>query len=266
MRRFELLRNGTRLFGTDTGSGAAVLFQHGLGGDEAQVADAFPTDGFRRLTLECRGQGVSEAGDPSAFAISTFADDVLAFAHARGVARFAMGGISMGAAIALRIAVNHPEQVTALILARPAWLWGNAPQNMQFFAELSRHIATGRRDEFEVSKSVQLLAREAPDNLASMRNFFDRPDSQTIAQLLAAIAADGPGATEADIRSIKVPTLVLACAMDWIHPISLARTLSSLIPSAKFVEITPKAKDKARHLVEFRTAVTDFLRQVEPNR
>ena len=52
-----------------------------------------------------------------------FADDVLAFADLRGVERFVVGGISMGAAIALRIAVRHPERVSGLVLARPAWLW-----------------------------------------------------------------------------------------------------------------------------------------------
>ncbi|RUV26747.1 alpha/beta hydrolase, partial [Mesorhizobium sp. M1A.F.Ca.IN.022.04.1.1] len=49
-----LLRDGATLHMTDTGEGLAVVFQHGLGGGEAQVAQTFPA-GFRRITLECRG-------------------------------------------------------------------------------------------------------------------------------------------------------------------------------------------------------------------
>ncbi len=39
-------RDGLELHGRDLGEGPAVLFQHGLGGSEAQVAEVFP-DGER---------------------------------------------------------------------------------------------------------------------------------------------------------------------------------------------------------------------------
>ena len=42
MSRHEFMRDGARLSGIDTGEGPAVIFQHGLGGDEAQVAAHFP--------------------------------------------------------------------------------------------------------------------------------------------------------------------------------------------------------------------------------
>lgn len=259
MSRHDVLRDGARLSGTDAGGGRAVVFQHGLGGDDAQVAEVFAENDFRRLTLECRAHGKSEPGDSAAFSIHTFADDVLAFAQSRGVGRFVMGGISMGAAIALRIAIKHPDKVTALILARPAWLWDKAPENMHVLAELSHYIGDKRRDEFEASPTAKMLAKEAPDNLASMRNFFDRPDPITSARLLAAIAADGPGVTETDVRGITIPTLIIANSKDWVHPVSHARTLARMIPNAKLVEIVPKADDKPRHLGEFRAAVFAFL-------
>src|SRR3954447_23982530 len=110
MSSVPLLRDGIRLSGFDVGSGRPIVFQHGLGGDAAQVAEVFPDGiGLRRLTLECRGQGGSEPGPTSAFSVANFAADVLAFCDARGLERFAVGGISMGAAIALRIAVVAPE-------------------------------------------------------------------------------------------------------------------------------------------------------------
>lgn len=109
-----LRRDGLELVGHDVGEGLAVVFQHGLGGDEAQIAESFPPQGFRHLTLECRSHGGSDKG--SRFSIAAFADDVLAFADDRGLERFAIGGISMGAAIALRIAIIAPERVSALLL------------------------------------------------------------------------------------------------------------------------------------------------------
>jgi pimeloyl-ACP methyl ester carboxylesterase len=261
MSRHEIIRDGARLCGIDIGEGPAVIFQHGLGGDEAQVSAHFPETGFRRLTLECRAQGRSEPGDPARFSIKAFADDILAFADARGVARFAIGGISMGAAIALNIAFNHPARVYALILARPAWAFENAPENMQPLAEVASFLLEGGKEAFEKSGLGQRLAREAPDNLASMLGFFDRPDPQIMARLLTAIAADGPGVTRQQAAAIKVPTLVTGNAIDLVHPMDMARSLADTIPGARYVEIAPKALDKAVHAAEFKAEVIKFLNQ-----
>ena len=258
-----LLRGGATLHGLDSGGGPVLIFQHGLGGDEAQVAEVMPATGLRRLTLDCRAQGRSETGDAAAFSIANFADDVIAFADSRGLARFAIGGISMGAAIALRIACLHPSRVSALILARPAWLWDRAPANMRVFAELAPFLARGDRAGFDGSPTAALLAREAPDNLASLRKFFDRPDGAMRAKLIAAISADGPGVTVDDIRTLGIPTLVLGNAIDWIHPLGHAHQLAALIPGARFAEIAPKATDKSRHAAEFKAAVSAFLLEVE---
>ena len=246
----------------DRGAGPAVVFQHGLGGDEAQVAEVFPdADGlWRRLTLDCRGQGGSAPDPQNRYAIRTFAEDVLTLAEERQVERFVVGGISMGAAIALHLAVHHPSRVTALILARPAWLFEAAPPNMAPYAEVARLI--GRPDglaTFEASETAARLAREAPNNLGSLRGFFTRPDPAATAALLGAIAVDGPGVTHAQVAMLALPTLVIGHGRDLVHPLAYAETLAATIPAARLVEITPKATDPGRHTDEFRTALRQFL-------
>jgi pimeloyl-ACP methyl ester carboxylesterase len=257
-------RGGVRLAGLDRGSGPPVIFQHGLGGDEAQVAEVFPDDAaFRRLTLECRGQGRSAAAAPESYSIASFADDVLAFADARGVDRFVVGGISMGAAIALNIAVHHPDRVAALVLARPAWLWEVAPDNLHMYVEIARHLrnpdAGQALAEFEASDTVQQLVRKAPDNLVALRKFLAVEDREALASLLLAIATDGPGVSEAEARAIHVPTLVIGTAADVAHPLAYARTLAATIPGARLAEITPKGIDRPRYVAGFRQVVADFL-------
>jgi pimeloyl-ACP methyl ester carboxylesterase len=264
MSWFTLQRGGVALRGRDEGAGLPVVFQHGLGGDEAQIAEVFPDrDRYRRLTLECRGQGGSPAGDPANYSIATFADDVLAFATQRGVERFVIGGISMGAAIALRIAARHPERVIALVLARPAWLWQAAPANMRPYAEVAAHLRNPdvrhALADFEASDTAHRLAREAPGNLDTMRKFLAVKDRQGLASLLSAISGDGPGVSEAQARSIAVPTLVLGTSLDLAHPLAYVQTLAATVPGARFVEITPKATDAVRHVAEFRAALSAFL-------
>ncbi|BCP53415.1 esterase [Kaistia sp. 32K] len=271
MTETSLLRDDARLSVFDSEAGFPVVFQHGLGGDRAQVAENFPDrPAFRRLTVECRAQGRSSPGSIRPFSLAMFADDVLAACDARGIDRFVVGGISMGAAIALRIAVRHPERVAGLVLARPAWLFDPAPDNMRPYGEVAARMRELPRDAarnaFARSKTAETLRRDAPDNLASLLKFFDRPDLGVTADLLGDIAADGPGVTEAEAAALSMPTLVIGHGVDHAHPLGHAQRLAATIPGARLVEIAPKATDKPRHIAEFRAALDDFLRATIPIR
>jgi pimeloyl-ACP methyl ester carboxylesterase len=259
-----LERDGARLRVVARGEGRPFVFQHGLGGDAAQVADNWPgTTGWRCLTLECRAQGASEPGPTRPFSFAMFADDVLAAGDADGIGPFAVGGISMGAAIALRLAARWPERVTALLLVRPAWAFEAAPPTMRPFAEVARllraHPPAAARERFAASDTAAMLTREAPDNLASLLKFFDRPDPLVTADLLDDIAGDGPGVTRAQAAAIRVPTLVIGHAVDHVHSLAIATTLADAIPGARLVEVAPKATDRPRHTAELRAAIADFL-------
>jgi len=258
-------RDGIALRYVDTGEGPPVLFQHGLGGDAAQVAEVYPEmPATRRLTLECRAHGASASGSLANLSIATFADDVAALAADRGVSRAVVGGISMGAAVSLRLAVTRPELVKALVLARPAWMFAPAPDNMQPIALvadlLRKHALPIAREMFEQSEVAKRLARDAPNNLVSLRGFFANHDPATRAALLGSIARDGPGVTESEARGIAVPTLVIGTTEDTIHPLYFAESLAAMIPHAAFVRITSKSVDPARHAAEFRDALSVFLR------
>ncbi|HET9068857.1 MAG TPA: alpha/beta hydrolase [Amaricoccus sp.] len=263
------LRDGVTLGYDDAGHGPPVLFQHGLGGDAGQVAEVFPdAPPARRITLECRGHGGSgggsEPGPPDRLSIATFAGDLAALADSLALGPAVVGGISMGAAIALRLAVRRPDLVRALVLARPAWVAAAAPGNMRPYALVGGLIATLPPDEarrrFEASDTAADLAARAPDNLASLQGFFGRPPG--FGRLLQAIAADGPGVSEAEIARIAVPTLVIGHGRDLAHPLAHAEALAALVPGASLARITPKAADLAAYVGDFRAALGDFLARV----
>jgi pimeloyl-ACP methyl ester carboxylesterase len=72
--------------------------------------------------MNARGHAPSNDIDPAKATFDTFADDVIALADQLELARFVVGGISLGAATALNLAIRYPRRVTALVLCRPAWL------------------------------------------------------------------------------------------------------------------------------------------------
>ncbi|MCQ2003478.1 alpha/beta fold hydrolase [Rhizobium sp. NRK18] len=249
-------------------AGIPVVFQHGLCGDAKQTAEACPPlPGYRRITIEARGHGSSGAGDLSRLSIATFAEDVAAFIETRLTAPVVVGGISMGAAIALRLAVTRPDLVRALILARPAWIAAAAPHNMRPNAEVGHLLQTLPPEEakaaFLASETGQRLAKEAPDNLASLTGFFSREPIAMTAALLTSISNDGPGVSEADIAAITVPTLVIGHDRDIIHPFSHAEALAQTIPGTRLVKITPKAEDRAHYVSDFHGALGQFLKEIE---
>jgi len=260
----SLVRGGVALRVDDVGgAGLPVIFQHGLCGDAKQAAEVFPQDArFRRITLECRGHGASEAGG-AAFSIASFADDLAALIESYREAPLVVGGVSMGAAISLRLAVRRPDFVRGLILARPAWVTHAAPANMAPNAEVGRLLAAmapeKARATFLAGKTAKMLAEQAPANLASLDALFARTPISTTAALLVAIAEDGPGVSENELRALTAPTLIIGHERDVIHPFTHAQALAGLIPEARLVAITPKADDKRRHAADFQAAVAEFL-------
>jgi pimeloyl-ACP methyl ester carboxylesterase len=248
----------------EAGEGPDFVFQHGLCGDAAQPAEVFPADApFRRVTLECRGHGRSEAGDSAEFSIATFANDVAAMIEERGSAPVVLGGISMGAAIALRLAVTRPDLVRAVVLARPAWITEAAPPNMRAYAEVGELLSRFPPDEarvwFDRSETARWLETEGPDNLASLRSFFTREPIATTSALLTRIAADGPNVTASKVEALRLPTLVIGQARDPLHPLAYAERLAAMIPDARFEKITPKADSRERYVADHRAALARFL-------
>ena len=264
MSRIALVRDGATLLGHAAGTGLPVLFQHGLGGAEPQVAENVPErPGIRRLTLDCRGHGGSAPGARRPFSIALFAEDALALCDAAGVEGFVAGGISMGAAVALRLAVRHPARVRGLVLARPAWLFAPAPANMMPYAEAAAMMRAAPPAEakarFAASPTGRRLAREAPDNLASLLGFFDVARPDVLADVLADIARDGPGVSRDEAAALTVPTLVIGHDRDLVHPLAHAEALAAVIPGAELARIPPKQGQRAAHVAAFRAAVAAFL-------
>lgn len=266
MIRGTFRRDGLALATARSGGGRTMLFQHGLCGDAAQPAELFPENaGWSCLTLECRGHGRSEAGPAGRFSIATFAEDVAALIEMEAARPLVIGGVSMGAAIALRIAATRPELVAGLVLVRPAWFLAPGPANMApnalVGALLRDHPPEAARLLFANSSTAAELAETAPDNLASLDGFFRREPLGVTSELLLRISTDGPGIDEAGLEAIAVPKLVIGHRRDFIHPFAHAEALVAAFPHARLVEITPKAVDRHAYVRDARAALSAFLRE-----
>jgi pimeloyl-ACP methyl ester carboxylesterase len=251
-------------------SGRAFVFQHGLGGDISQPASIFaPTSGVRLLSLDCRGHGGTHPlGPTDRLSFSSFAEDVVALMDHRGLQRAVVGGISMGAGVALNLALRYPQKVAGLVLSRPAWLDSPRPENLKAYPVIARllreHGAKLGRELFEGTEEYAELERAAPGagcSLASSQ--FGRPRAREYAAVLESLVGDAPVRDLAQWREdVHPPTLVLATRRDPTHPYSYAEILARRLPSARLAELTPKAEDEGRHAEDARAAIAGFLGRI----
>jgi pimeloyl-ACP methyl ester carboxylesterase len=255
--------DGCLLAYEDAGEGMPVLWQHGLGADRTQPAEVFPTiPGIRRLTLECRGHGNSELGDTLRLSIATFAADAIALLDHLGIRQPIVGGISLGAALSMRLAALHPGRVAGLILARPAWVVGPSATMAPFLeieALLEEFGAHEGAVRFEASACLAAVAAVSPDNAESLMSFFSRPNPASTIALLSTIPRDSPGIDAETIATIRVPTLIIGSHHDYVHPLAYAERLQHLLPHATLRVITAKSINKDQYKLDFREALGRFL-------
>ncbi len=218
--------------------------------------------GFRRITMECRGHADSEMGAPEALSIQQFSDDAVELPDHLGVRRAVVGGISLGAAIALRLAVHHPERVSEQIIARPAWISEAAPERLRIYSDVAELLAQYGSEQglerLQATARYQLVMKESPDNAASMRSFFTREPTSTVA-LLSRIPAQGPGVTREQMSRLALPTLVIANEGDYVHSIATATEVAELIPGARLEVIPAKNSNRDAYVEAFKAALDEFL-------
>lgn len=256
--------HGVDLHFRDAGAGVPFVFQHGLGGDASQTFGLFqPPAGIRLITLECRGHGASCLGPVEQLSLATFAEDVVGLLDFLKLPSAIVGGISMGAAIGLRLGAAHPERCRGLVLSRPAWLDTANPFNVRVFGQITEllreHGASEGHRRFTSTAEFAEWKAQFPDTAQSLAGQFQKPRATEIAPLFARIAADTPGVGRAEWSSIRLPTLVLGNRRDPIHPFAFAEALAGAIPGARLEELTPKSVDALQHAAEVQRALAEFV-------
>jgi pimeloyl-ACP methyl ester carboxylesterase len=257
-----MTHDGIRFSYLDRGSGTPFVFQHGLGGDMSQAA-ALPALRRRLICLECRGHGATHPLGPlERLSFASFATDLLALLDHLALKTVLIGGVSMGAGVALRLAAEHPERVKGLVLVRPSWFDAPWPEHLRVFhivAELLTDADTPRAKALlRRTPEFHAVAARSPAGAASLLTQFDRPLARERAPVLQRLPADFPLSGGLSWTAITAPTLVLGTRADPQHPLATANAIASALPRCDLREVTPKGTDAAQHAREVATAIAEF--------
>jgi pimeloyl-ACP methyl ester carboxylesterase/DNA-binding CsgD family transcriptional regulator len=198
----------------------------------------------RRFTLvrfDQRGCGLSDR-NAADISFEAWVRDVEAVADAARLERFALLGVSQGAAIAVAYAARHPERVSHLIL------YGGYTQGWA-----NRELTARQRETFDTLGKLIELGWSGWD--ASLRQVFTmqfipgaRLEQVRAFNELMRLSASPETALRVyhafgaiDVRSeasrVSCPTLVMHSTRDLRVPFEEGRAMAGLVPGARFLPL-----------------------------
>lgn len=193
---------------------------------------------FRLVRYDGRGNGLSDR-EVEDISFEAFEQDLQTVADALPDSRFALLGLSQGAASAISYAVNHPERVSRLIVYG-AYAQGRNRRATPDDAATAQTMLAMMREGWGRADSAFMRAFSSlylPSGSAEQVKWFADMQRQATSGALAArlrIACDDIDVT-ALLPRVRVPTLVLHASRDNVVPVEQGRLIAAAIPGARFV-------------------------------
>lgn len=201
--------DNANIYYIEQGSGDPVMLIHGNWSTSSwwePVLARLP-DNLRGIAYDVRGRGQTtiSAGD---YSIQTLASDLRDFADALKLDHFHLVGHSLGSAIAMQFALDHPGYVRSLTALSPSWVDGmpadyNMPDGHRAF----------KADRELLGQALKAVAPSVPDDAFWQRlvtEGFEQDMDATI-ETLNTLQDWQPGD---QVREIAVPKLVVGGEQD----------------------------------------------------
>ena len=268
--------NGVNLNVDVRGRGPALLLLHGFTGSAATWTPHLSASGgwrgFTTVAVDLLGHGASDCpADPRRYRMERCLEDLVALLERLDVRRTAVLGYSMGARVALHLALQAPERLWALILESASPGIEDACERearARSDAALAEAIERDGVEAF-VERWQALPLFDSQARLpAAVRQELRRQrlgnDQRGLANSLRGLGAGQQAPVLARMGGIGIPALLIAGALDDKY-CDLARRMAAALPCAR-TEIVPDA-GHAVHLERpeaFAGAVRGFLQECLP--
>ncbi len=237
----------------------------GFGLDQRFWAAQIPivSEHHRFITFDNRGTGRS-AGAAGAYSIDEMTTDAVALLDHLDIADAAIFGVSMGGAIAQRLVLEHPDRVSALILAVT---WARPIEFMRRQSDVARRILASNDPGALVD--LTLLRMFSPrffeyggamlDQMVASLDATGAPETTEPRVLRAQLDAIDSHDTLADLPRISCPTLVMGGKSDMLVPGFGAEEIAAAIPGAELAMFESGHGVAVEEMGSFNERVAEFL-------
>jgi pimeloyl-ACP methyl ester carboxylesterase len=249
--------------------GRPLLLLHGLSATRRNVVQGsrhLVRRGYRLIAYDARGHGDSDpAPRASAYEYADLVGDLEAVLAHFALERPVLVGSSMGAATALRFAIENPARVAALVQITPAY--GGAPRTDGLEDEqwdrMSRALADGGIDAFvEVSTPDGVPPRWRDVTRHATRQRMERHRHvEAVADALRVVPRSRAFDGLAPLERLDVPVLVVGSRddADSLHPLAIAEEYARRLPRAELVVEKEGSSPLAWQGARLSRAIGDFL-------
>lgn len=258
-----------------------TVLLHGLGADRHQPLGLFSpvltapssTAGAPAvIALDVRAHGESPLlGTSADFSLEALAQELAASVTAatRGTAAesepVTLIGISMGAALALRIALGEMLPVRRAVFIRPAFTRESLPPNLRSFPVIAELLArlgpAGGAAAFRESSLFQHIAAASPLGGRGLLGQFTAPDAEARAVRLSEIPRNSAYRDQSELAALAargVPSLVVAAPRDPVHPVAVAEEWAAGL-GAPLLRVPARDDGQAAQTAALRAGVADWL-------
>ncbi len=185
-----------------------------------------------------RGNGLSD-WDVIDISFDAFVADLETVVEATGLDRFALLGISQGAAVSVEYAVRYPERVSHLILfgGYPAgWRIDASEESIKEREAVMTLTATGWGQDNPAYRQI-FSSTFMPSASAEDLNWFNEFQRRTTSPENAVrfLSAFGDIDVRDRLSQVSVPTLVIHSLGDRRIPVETGRDIAATIPGAEFL-------------------------------
>jgi pimeloyl-ACP methyl ester carboxylesterase len=234
----ELSYQGYRIGFDEYGEGErAIVLVHGLLMNRRmfeRLGPALAQRGNRVICLDLLGHGRSDQPDDlRLYSMPQFAEQVVALLDHLGLERAVVGGTSLGANVALELAVRHPRRVEGLFIEMPV-LDNALAAVAAIFAPVLLGLRLGR-PAIELSSRLASLVPRTSFLLDIGLDWARRRPGPSVAVLEGLLLGEtAPGREQR--RLIDRPALVVGHPRDPLHPFSDSGMLVEELRRARLVE------------------------------
>ena len=222
---------------TVEGAGTPLLYLHGLSSFASTARREAPT-GFRLATFDQRGHGEGPAFDaPADYSVDAFVGDAIVVLDALAAAepksgweQPLLGGTSMGSAVALRLALNHPGRVRGLALAGPAFGDELNPLAETIAPAADKIEQLGLRAALPHLEAAQLERGVPPEGIWQIQRWVNH-DETVFPTVLRTVSHWIPFPDLGVVAELEVPVGLVAWPDDPVHPFELAQRLAIACPA-----------------------------------
>ncbi|MGX7722678.1 alpha/beta fold hydrolase [Rhodococcus rhodochrous] len=235
----------TRYLETGNPEGPVVLLLHGTAGSLENFCANYGALArtHRVIGIDMLGCGYTDKPD-FPYLIPDYAEHALAVLDALGVEQAAVVGVSLGSWVGARMASDHPDRITRLVMIAPAGIIVDPEEEKKFGADVrKRRQNAAQAPSWESVTAamgrLMLDPEDLIDDLVAVRlRIYQQPEMGAAMGHLLAFTSGGQDLSREEWAALQQPVLVVAAVDAPNMFLDNARLLAEIVPGAELVEMT----------------------------